>query len=168
MALIKCHECEKEISDEAKTCPHCGAKPKTGMGIGKVLVLALFVLFVISMVMGKISSENAEEQESTRRSALTPAERATEDRIRAAAKKIPDARWACQQALIQSLHDPDSAKLERANTWYAENQKGGTVLVQPTGRAKNAFGAYIQGTWDCVTKQINGNTVVLSLKQIRP
>lgn len=25
MALIKCHECGKEISDLAKTCPHCGA-----------------------------------------------------------------------------------------------------------------------------------------------
>lgn len=24
MALIKCDECQKEISDTAKTCPHCG------------------------------------------------------------------------------------------------------------------------------------------------
>lgn len=25
MALIKCSECGKEISDKAYTCPHCGA-----------------------------------------------------------------------------------------------------------------------------------------------
>ena len=25
MALIECYECEKEISDKAPTCPHCGA-----------------------------------------------------------------------------------------------------------------------------------------------
>ena len=25
MALIKCYECEKEISDQAPACPHCGA-----------------------------------------------------------------------------------------------------------------------------------------------
>ena len=25
MALIKCYECEKEISDKAAACPHCGA-----------------------------------------------------------------------------------------------------------------------------------------------
>ena len=25
MALIQCHECSKEISDEALACPHCGA-----------------------------------------------------------------------------------------------------------------------------------------------
>ena len=24
MALIKCSECLKEISENAKTCPHCG------------------------------------------------------------------------------------------------------------------------------------------------
>jgi len=28
MALIKCPECEKEISDQAPTCPHCGAPLK--------------------------------------------------------------------------------------------------------------------------------------------
>ncbi|MFA6121898.1 MAG: zinc-ribbon domain-containing protein [Sideroxydans sp.] len=25
MALINCNECQKEISDKATTCPHCGA-----------------------------------------------------------------------------------------------------------------------------------------------
>ena len=28
MALIKCKECGKEISENATTCPHCGAKNK--------------------------------------------------------------------------------------------------------------------------------------------
>ena len=29
MALIKCYECSKEISDKAVNCPHCGApKPE--------------------------------------------------------------------------------------------------------------------------------------------
>ena len=25
MAMIKCKECEKEMSDHAKICPHCGS-----------------------------------------------------------------------------------------------------------------------------------------------
>jgi rRNA maturation endonuclease Nob1 len=29
MALIKCTECGKEISDKAKTCPSCGAPVKS-------------------------------------------------------------------------------------------------------------------------------------------
>ena len=28
MALIACHECGKEISDQAEACPHCGAPVK--------------------------------------------------------------------------------------------------------------------------------------------
>ncbi|MBT5469954.1 MAG: hypothetical protein HOK41_05080 [Nitrospina sp.] len=24
MALVNCRECEKEVSDQAETCPHCG------------------------------------------------------------------------------------------------------------------------------------------------
>ena len=28
MALIKCAECSKEISDKATTCPHCGSPTK--------------------------------------------------------------------------------------------------------------------------------------------
>lgn len=30
MALIKCRECGKEISEKADRCPHCGAKPSNG------------------------------------------------------------------------------------------------------------------------------------------
>ena len=30
MALIKCYECEREISDQAPACPHCGAPDETG------------------------------------------------------------------------------------------------------------------------------------------
>ncbi len=173
MALIKCEECGKEHSTDADRCPSCGAKPKDHSSSIKTVLLfgIIVVLMVMCSYQNKTEHEAAEQAaktEEVRRTALTPAERMAEDRIRAAARKIPDARWACRQALTQNLHDPDSAKLESTSSWYAGEQKDGTVLVQPTGRAKNAFGAYIQGTWNCVTKQIGSNTVVLSLKQIRP
>lgn len=31
MALRACHECGKEVSSAAAACPHCGAKPDTGI-----------------------------------------------------------------------------------------------------------------------------------------
>ena len=31
MALIKCYECGKEISDKAPACPHCGAPKKMSL-----------------------------------------------------------------------------------------------------------------------------------------
>ena len=50
MALIKCHECGKEISDTAKNCPHCGAKKKN-----KTLKRALYVLGAL-WVLGTVGS----------------------------------------------------------------------------------------------------------------
>ena len=34
MPLIKCPDCEKEISDQAPTCPHCG-RPSTHLATKK-------------------------------------------------------------------------------------------------------------------------------------
>lgn len=43
MALIECHECKKEISDQAKVCPGCGAKaprePKSYAWLWTILIL---------------------------------------------------------------------------------------------------------------------------------
>ena len=51
MALVKCIECDHEISTEAKTCPNCGArnrayKSKTGRVI--LLIILLGVLGFVS------------------------------------------------------------------------------------------------------------------------
>lgn len=48
--LIGCKSCEKEISKEAKVCPHCGAKQK--MALWKKLIIGLFVLAFIGAVFG--------------------------------------------------------------------------------------------------------------------
>ena len=32
MALVKCHECGREVSTEAAACPNCGAKPRQSVG----------------------------------------------------------------------------------------------------------------------------------------
>jgi hypothetical protein len=51
MALIKCHECGQSISEEAKLCPHCGAKPKKSYG-GLLLGL-IGVAFILSLITQK-------------------------------------------------------------------------------------------------------------------
>ena len=38
MALIKCHECGAQVSSEAKTCPKCGATPKSKTNAIKALI----------------------------------------------------------------------------------------------------------------------------------
>ena len=65
MALIKCPECGKEISDKAKACPNCGvpvssttvdynSKSKTG----NVLIIWAIVCLIVCTVYGVRESSN--------------------------------------------------------------------------------------------------------------
>src|ERR671920_508557 len=48
MALRPCNECEREISTDAKSCPHCGKRNPTKVPIsGRELGLWLLVVFVL-------------------------------------------------------------------------------------------------------------------------
>lgn len=56
MALIPCRECGAQISSSAKSCPQCGAKPRSAIGTiaiaGRVLgyvgfAIVLFVTFSV-------------------------------------------------------------------------------------------------------------------------
>lgn len=47
MALIKCNECGKEISDKAKKCPHCGIKCKNENDVKVFPTSVMFILIVI-------------------------------------------------------------------------------------------------------------------------
>ena len=54
MALVKCKECDKDVSDKAEQCPACGAptalKEKKKGGVFAVFVV-LFTLFSLLMPM---------------------------------------------------------------------------------------------------------------------
>lgn len=54
MAMTACHECGKEVSNKAKSCPHCGAKNPgrkkqkgIGWGPGCLIIMVLFGVFAI-------------------------------------------------------------------------------------------------------------------------
>ena len=169
MALIKCNECKKEFSSDAKACPHCG-KRRTSFITKLIAWFFAFVgvMMVWGMIQGQKTSEEAVQKEAGRRAALTTDQRLAEDAAKAKEKKLSAARGACLITLKQNLNDPGSAEIGSTSQWYVEERKNGTILVQPTARAKNAFGAYIQGAWDCVVKPEGKNIRVLSMKQIRP
>lgn len=59
MALVKCRECGKEISDTAKKCVHCGAPLKDGdfskelkalKRVAIVVIIALAVVFIYNII----------------------------------------------------------------------------------------------------------------------
>jgi len=50
MSLVKCKECEKEISSKAKKCPHCGVRRTSRT---TKIIAAIFALgFIVSIVDG--------------------------------------------------------------------------------------------------------------------
>lgn len=53
MALIKCPECNKEISNTAKRCPNCGYKlPNNKKNIKKETKITLIIVILIIIFLG--------------------------------------------------------------------------------------------------------------------
>ena len=55
MAIIKCKECGKDISDKAKICVHCGAPLKKGdfhkeLSAAKRVAIAIILVLVLIML----------------------------------------------------------------------------------------------------------------------
>lgn len=64
MSLINCPECQKEVSDEATTCPHCGKPlpttpappdPKRPKGKGCLFILVPILLILLIAILGNCS-----------------------------------------------------------------------------------------------------------------
>ena len=55
-----------------------------------------------------------------------------------------------QRSLEEQLHDPDSAKLEPRSEMARGAPDRRYAKSSTKGRAKNAFGAYIYGEWECL------------------
>lgn len=129
MAMGKCRECGKEVSSEAKACPHCGAaKPIKQTSRTTIVIGGLFALIVFSMVSQSVKKSDpapekpltAEEQEEKRLDTL---------RFNTAVGAIT--------AIKKSLKDPSS--VEWANILVNDNAE--VVCVEY--RAKNSFGATV-------------------------
>lgn len=50
MALIKCKECGKEISDKASKCPNCGCKIHNNKIIPIIIIVSVVVLAIIGVI----------------------------------------------------------------------------------------------------------------------
>ena len=53
MALVNCLECQREVSDQARTCPHCGApvhQQTPGEQFGnKIQIIIAWLIFFIAL-----------------------------------------------------------------------------------------------------------------------
>ena len=61
MALVKCRECGKEISNNASSCPYCGYKNRKNnlkLIIIALIILVVILLFGISILYIKYKLDN--------------------------------------------------------------------------------------------------------------
>lgn len=68
MALIKCKECDKEVSDKAKACPHCGAEIPRTSAVAKIFAWTIGILVLFSII-GSCSGNKPTATSSTTRPA---------------------------------------------------------------------------------------------------
>lgn len=84
MALIKCSECGKEISDKAVSCPHCGApvgtskasiKPQKKKG-GKLKYILIIIFIVLAFsIFGGDKEQKADNKATSSQIVETPGQK---------------------------------------------------------------------------------------------
>lgn len=195
MALISCPECTQQISDQAVTCPHCGydiakvVRSQKTVRNARGLIIIGFVAFMLYAMSNaytdwsdKRAAKKAAIAEMERRNAMTPEQRIAEDQVRArkkieaqnkaerafmASKREAEEkpyRGACLIYMKSALHDPSS--FEYGDSWISTiDSTQADVWIE--GRAKNAFGALVKGTWKCRIEKSGDNFIARSIEQVK-
>ena len=124
MALIKCAECNNDVSTQSKRCPKCGAKMPMSKNKKIFWGVVIFIIFVtignIDDSRDKNNKNNSQSQENTTKE--------TQERI-----------WIIkgEEAVKNKLKDGSSAEFR--NVFFNNN---GTPVSCGEVNSKNSFGAY--------------------------
>lgn len=109
MALIKCSECNQEISSKAKVCPNCGKKRKKGCL--KFALIFLAVIFCIGLIATNSKSNNSKNNSTTSTTSTTN----TNAKPKSIIKPISDITWL----EIDNIYNLNSSftDLQKDNEW---------------------------------------------------
>ena len=144
MALVTCKECHKQISNSAKVCPNCGAKPSSH-SILKIIAV-VFLLFVIISIISRIGEVSTSVSSSTTGS------------VSSGAPALP--HWTYDtSADAMSGKSSHSATIESVNTLqfkfpYQRAQHGSITLRNHPRYGKNVLleierGQFLCGVENC-------------------
>jgi hypothetical protein len=160
MALVKCRECGREISDQATACPHCGvpmraavprdteAEKKKSQGCLGGCLTVVVVLAILGSLSGKGGSSSA-SPERDQNSAV--------------------AAWTmCEEFVKRQLRAPATADFPWGYDQFTRRESDSVWVVTSYVDAQNAFGAKIRNNFVCRVRWTGGDnwrdegTVVLS------
>lgn len=129
MALVKCTECDKEISAAAKTCPNCGFKARRTSLFTWLVTIFIGIPIFIGM-FGRLTGGTNETAK-----AETSEQAAIRKKKDAAVQRATDGAVTLKKA----MRNPDSFKLESAFVIDS------TYAVCYEYRAQNGFGGVNAG-----------------------
>lgn len=123
MALLKCSECQREVSTKAKTCPGCGAPaPKPKFEIKPFLLASVFLIFICALAIDSCNKQ-------TEKDLNTPA---------AVEKKHRQEQIISFVSTIKDyVRDPKSLEFIKVTS----NKDASTVCMHY--RARNGFGGMV-------------------------
>ena len=143
MALIKCRECGKDISTEAKACPHCGAKPPYRPSMAFILIAGLLVAFGIK---ASIESGRPVYQPPAKTAEQVAQDEAKERRhlvVAITAKKLKN-----------GMREPESVEW----IFMGTDEKAEVVCLKY--RARNGFGGMTVETMTVTTKEAGAESAL--------
>ena len=156
MALVNCSECKKEVSEKAKTCPHCGyeliseldVKKKKkkedakNTRIGCLVVSAIILIIIIIISIGK-------DDKSTTSEPMT-----RQDSIESQFSAWNGSHPALTTMVKSAMHD--SKSFEHVETRYADKDDYIFVIMQYRGN--NVFGGKVVNSVSA-NVDFNGNVI---------
>jgi len=126
MAMTTCKECGKQVSTEAKACPHCGAaapaRKKAKGGIGKWL-LVVFAIGVVVAVLPKQDKAKASASAPQRTQAAPVPDTPKKVEVTATEEKKADEVTDKQRAALAALKAQSEALDQRIAAAGAEQRK---------------------------------------------
>jgi RNA polymerase subunit RPABC4/transcription elongation factor Spt4 len=120
MALKPCRECKREVSTDAKACPHCGKANPTGRPhFGAWVAVGILVVVVFEVATNMDVNTNAVTPQGAPRAASKPAApfdstpgitRVGQRRAAQMWRDVPTTpgmqRWSCSEADCEVMFDP--------------------------------------------------------------
>jgi hypothetical protein len=116
MALVKCKECQNQVSSKAEKCPHCGAVVKKKTSGCAVIFLIVLLLAVIGPVMREATSDN---QPSSVHSASSAPSSASSSPINAAPSNTANMLVPIPAKVVYNYYEANEVKADNdlKNKW---------------------------------------------------
>jgi hypothetical protein len=155
MALIKCTECGKEVSDRATLCPHCGIKLAPKPGVVQLIFGWAFLILLAAIIFAVVSDHNTKPGQEIKTTANTCAPDDLTCIINQADfKGFINASVYCKEDVEKfALHDvkwtDGSFELKFYRARWTDKPGGLMTYIGDKVEFQNGFGAYTPMHYAC-------------------